>query len=120
MAKGVQVLSYDLIKDLTNKHKIDKILSIVKSGDVVMLEGRLSREIENELITSALQSVSGKFTGIEVAFLDSKTEKTILGKLKLKVLKLIAKDRIGISVIGPSKIIKEIKMDPKKLEILFK
>ncbi len=117
---GVQVLSFDLIKNLTSTEKIEKILNIVKLGDLVMIEGRLSSEIESELITKALESVSGKFTGVEVAFLNSRTEDNLIEKLKSSVIKLIAKDRIGISVIGPSKIVKEIKMDPQKLEILFK
>jgi len=117
---GVQVLSYDLMKQMSKRDRIGKILEIVKNKDVVMLEGRLDSEEESELITEALESVSGKFSGIEVAFLDSHKSNGILEKLRNTLLKVIAKNRIGITVIGPSKIIKEIKMDPNKLEILFK
>jgi len=118
---GVQVLSYDLIMDLDSKDRITKILNIVRDkGDVVMIEGRLSPEDETELISSALGSVSGRFTGIEVAFLDHKRAQGFIAKLKDSLLKILAKDRIGITVVGPSNIVKEIKMDPQKLEILFK
>lgn len=116
---GVQVLSYNLIKSLSSQDKTKKILEIVKKGDVVVLEGRMSSEEELALTSSALQSVSGKFTGIEIAFLGSKTEDSTIEKLKASVLKLLAKERYGITVIGPSKVVKEIKMDPNKLEILF-
>lgn len=108
------------MKNMNSFEKISKILTIVIHGDIVMLEGRLTFEEETELISSALQNISGKFTGIEVAYLDSKNSKSLMDKLKDSLIKLIAKDRIGITVIGPSKIIEEIKMDPNKLEILFK
>lgn len=117
---GVQVLSYGLIKNWTRSEKLEKILVIVKGGDVVMLEGKLAPEDETELVSRALASVSGRFTGIEVAFLNSSRSKSILGKVKDSIINVLAKDRIGITVVGPSKIIKEIKMDPNKLEILFK
>lgn len=117
---ALQVLSYDLIKFLSSEAKVNKILSIVKKGDVVMIEGRISPFEETELISQALASVSGRFTGIEVAYLDSNSSKDFVSNLKEFMIKFIAKDRIGITVVGPSKIIKEIKMDPQKLEILFK
>jgi len=116
----VQILSYDLMSNLKSFEKISKILNIVMAGDIVMLEGRISYADETELISSALKNVSGKFSGIEVAYLDKNNYSSILDKFKNSIIKLLAKDRIGITVIGPSKLIKEIKMDPNKLEILFK
>ena len=116
---GVQVLSYDLVKGLHFEQKISKVLEIVKKGDVVLLEGRLSPDEELTLTSKALESVSGKFSGIEIAYLKSSNSKTFFGSFKETLIKLLAKDRFGITVIGPSKIIKEIKMDPQRLEILF-
>lgn len=117
---GVQVLSYDLMKQLERRDRIAKILEIVKKKDIVMLEGRLAPDEESELITEALENVSGRFSGIEVAFLDSHRSANIVDRLRDSILKVLARNRIGITVIGPSKVVKEIKMDPNKLEILFK
>lgn len=117
---GVQVLSYELIKDLSTRERINRIIAIVKKGDIVMIEGKLKPEEETDLISYALANVSGKFTGIEVAYLDSKKSQSFVETLKDSIIKVLAKDRFGITVIGPSKIIKEIKMDPNKIEILFK
>ena len=116
---GVQVLSYDMMKRLKSSERISKILEIVKLGDIVMIEGRMSAEEEATLISKALSSIKGKFTGIEIAYLDSKTEDSLIEKVRGTLLKVLAKDRLGITVIGPSKLIKEVKMDPQKLEILF-
>lgn len=117
---GVQVLSYELIKNLDSDKKVKRILDIAKKGDVVMLEGKLTSDEELTLTSRALRNVSGKFTGIEIAYLSSTSSNSILEKAKDLIIKAIASHRVGITVIGPSKIIKEIKMDPNKLEILFK
>ena len=117
---GLQVLSHDLLKNISFTERINKILSVVKEGDVVMLEGKLSSDEELTLISRALANVSGKFPGIEIAHLSSKSSLSGLEKLKHSLINVLAKERMGITVIGPSKLIKEIKMDPNKLEILFK
>lgn len=117
---GVQVLSYEMMKNFSSDRRIRKILEIVKNKDIVMIEGKLTSDEETDLISKAMANVSGRFSGIEVAFLGGVTSKTFGEKFKNIILKLVAKDRFGITVVGPSKIIKEIKMDPNKLEILFK
>lgn len=117
---GVQVLSHALLKGLNPTKKLEKIFNTVKSGDIVMIEGRLTADEETTLISKALKNVSGKFTGIEIAFLEGRTQKTFSQKLKDSIIKMLAGDRFGLTVIGPSKIIKEIKMNPEKLEILLK
>jgi hypothetical protein len=117
---GVQVLSYELFKDLRSSEKIGRILEVVKGGDIVMLEGRLDSEIEADLIAQAMANISGKFTGVEVAYLGSVKARSFAQKIKEQIVKILVRDRMGITVIGPSKVIKEIKMDPDKLEVLFK
>lgn len=116
---GVQVLSYNAIKEMESSQRIKKILSIVKKGDIVMFEGKLHPDEELQLTTKALESVSGKFSGIEIAHLGDDS-KNFLGKLKHHLVKLLNGYAPGITVVGPSKLIKEIKMDPNNLEILFK
>ncbi len=117
---GVQVLSYELLKGLDSDSKLKKIMEVVKKGDVVLLEGRITADEETTLISQALKNVSGKFSGIEIAFLDSTDSKSVFEKIKGHLLRFLAGNRIGLTVVGPSKIIKEIKMNPDKLEILFK
>ncbi len=117
---NVQVLSYEALKVLNSDKKVDRILSIVKKGDVVMIEGRLTSDEELNLTSGALKNVSGKFSGIEIAYLGQNKASSFVEKLKAHLVKILVKDRFGITVVGPSKLIKDIKMDPNKLEILFK
>ena len=85
-----------------------------------MIEGKLHPDEELGLTSKALSNVSGKFSGVEIAYISSVKDQTIIERFKSTLIKAIAKDRFGITVVGPSKIIKEIKMNPDKLEILFK
>lgn len=117
---GVQVLSYDFLSRLNSEDKLNRILEIVRKGEIVLIEGRLSSEEETILVSKALGNLSGKFTGVEIAFLDSNKSKSFLDKFKDSIIKIIAGNRMGVTVVGPSKLVKEIKMDPNKLEILFK
>jgi hypothetical protein len=118
---GVQILSFEMLRKFKTETRLNKILDILKEGDVVVLEGRLTSDEETALVTHALENVSGKFTGIEIAYLDPKHQHlSFFESLKEKLIQFLAKERLGITVIGPSKIIKEIKMDPQKLEVLFK
>jgi len=117
---GVQILSHNLMAEMSSSKKLDKIFSFVKNGEIVMLEGRLSADEETALISKALRNVSSKFSGIEIAFLEGHVEKSFTQKIKERILKFLVGNRLGLTVIGPSKIIKEIKMNPEKLEILLK
>ena len=94
---GVQVLSYELFKDLRSSEKIAKILEVVKGGDIVMLEGKLDSEIEADLIASAMASISGRFTGVEVAYLGSIRAKSFTQKIKEQLVKILVKDRIELT-----------------------
>ena len=104
---------------MESEERIKKILSIVKKGDIVMFEGKLHADEELQLTTKALESVSGKFSGIEIAHLGDES-KNFVSRLKQHVVKLLNGHAPGITVVGPSKLIKDIKMDPNNLEILFK
>lgn len=117
---GVQVLSYNYLQSVSSSQKVHRILEIVKKGDVVLIEGKLTAEEEMTLTSKTMENVSKDFSGIEIAYLGTPEPSSTLEKIRDKIVSLLAKDRMGITAIGPSKIIKEIKSNPSKLEILFK
>ncbi len=116
----VKIFSYEVLTRLSQFERINRILKIVRKGNLVLIEGRLKKEEEVLLISKTMENISKSFTGVEIAYLDSKTKGGLVEKIKNKLIKLLAKDRLGITVIGPSKVVKEIKMDPMKIEIFLK
>lgn len=118
----VQILSYDTVASLEQKKKIDKIIKYVERGDLVLIEGKLKAEDEIELINRTMELVNKKLKtiGVDIAYLDTLSSKNVADKLKNYLVKILVKERFGISVIGPSNIVKEIKKDPNHIEVLMK
>ena len=114
----LQFVPYGEIANLETNQKLEKLLRIVKEDKIVVMEGRLRKEEEKELIRKTMETVDDKFKAIEIAVIyPSGTSLSFLEKLKDGVIELMLGDRQGITVIGPATIIKEIKRDPDKIQL---
>ena len=116
----IQFIQYTEIEPLESKDRIKKLLDLVLKNHIVILEGRLQKEEEAELIKTTMKSINQFFKGIElgVIYPDEQQELDILRKLKKNVLNLLLGNRRGLTIIGPATIIKEIKQDPQKIQLL--
>lgn len=111
-------LRYREIEELSSKQRTRKIIDLVKDNKIVLLEGRLSRQEETDMIGDVMKQISTKFKGVELAVIDPDTTE---GSIFMKVRKVVATwllgNRTGFTIIGPASIIKEIKRDPSKIEL---
>jgi len=109
------------IEGLETEKKIKKLLAIAKENKIVLLEGRLQKEEEAELIRRTMEEINAKFKGIELSVIypESK-DAAILQRIKSKFINLLLGTRTGLTIIGPATIIKEIKKDPDKIQLLTK
>src|SRR3989338_2121123 len=94
----LQVLPFSEVHHLSISERVKKILSIVLGNKIVILHGRLRAEEEARLIEDTM---------------------ALVDKLKHGVAKRLVGDSSALTVIGPASIIKEIKRDPKKIELLL-
>ena len=69
---------------------------------------------EAKLIEVTMETVSDKFPGIEVSTLSEKAELGIRGRL----IKMLGGRTGGLTVVGPSRLIKKIKKEPQKISLL--
>jgi len=117
----LQVIPYSEIEGLSSVGRIRKLLNMAKENKVVFLEGRLKREEEAELIKATMEEINKEFKGIELAVLDPvKKKDDFLKKMKTNVLNALVGNRLGLTVIGPASLVKDIKKDPSKIELLMK
>ncbi len=119
---SLQVLPFSEVRDMKIGERVKKILDLVLSNKIVILHGRLRAEEEARLIedTMALVDHLKDFKGIELAVIEPDMDKeTIFVKLRHGIAKRLAGDSSAITIIGPASVIKEIKRDPKKLELLL-
>lgn len=114
-------MPYSEIESLSSTRRINKILRIVKDNNILLLEGRLKKEEEAELIKCTMEEIDDNFKGIEIGVIYPTDEnKDIFGKLKTNVVNILLGDRRGFTILGPATIVKEIKQDPNKIQLLTK
>ena len=117
----LQFVPYGEIKSLDSDERIAKLLDVVKQEKIVLLEGRLRKKEEAELIRKTMESISKKFKGIELAVVNkSEKSEVFWRKLKEQLVGLLLGDRQGFTIIGPATIVKEIKKDPDKIQLYLK
>jgi len=119
---SLHIIPFSEIRDLSIGERIKKILKLVLQNKVLILQGRLRSEEEIRLIEDTMAMVDHvkSFKGIELAVIEPDMGNE---SLMMKIRKGIAKTLVGhhnaLTIIGPASIVKEIKKDPKKLEVLL-
>ena len=118
---AIQFLPYTEIKDLDSDERVKKILGIVLGNNILILQGRLRSIEETRLIgdTMAMIGHVKDFRGIELAVI-SEGEQSFFGKMKKGLINALSGGDLGaITIIGPATIVKEIKRNPKKIELML-
>lgn len=113
---------YPEIRNLSSNARIEKLLEIVKEDKIVILDGHLSKDEEVALIRETMERVSDKFKGIEIQVWDSPIgeDRSLWRQLRSKLASMLVPDynEGGFTIIGPANIIKEIKKDPSKIQLI--
>lgn len=118
----LQFIPYAEIENLDSSARVKKILQIILKGKMIIIQGRMKPEEETRLIedTMALIGTIKGFKGIELAVISPDTDKrTIVNKFKYGIAKALVGQTDALTVIGPASAIKEMRKDPKKLEIMM-
>ena len=106
-------ISMKTLEGKTSSEKIESILENVKEGHLVVLDGALSHDEEARLVTVTMEGIREDFTGIEFCSLPKNEGK--LYNTIVKVLEFVTRRKYskpGLTLVGPSKIIRKIKRDP--------
>lgn len=115
----IQLLPYTEIEGLSSIGRIKKLLNIAKQDKIVLLQGRLKKEEETELIKTTMEEINREFKGIELAVINpAKSSLTGFQKLKYDLIGALLGDQQGLTIIGPASVVKAIKKDPNKIELL--
>jgi len=119
---SLQVIPFAEVQELTIAQRVKKILNLVLGNKIVILHGRLRAEEEARLIedTMALVDHVKDFKGIELAVIEPNLKgKGVFLRMKHGMAKRLVGDSNALTVIGPATVVKEIKRDPKKLEVML-
>ena len=115
----LQYIPHHEFVDLSLEDKMKRILKGVKEDKIILIEGRLDPLEESELIKRTMGEITKKFRGIEIASLDYDFRKMELwDQVKKNLAYMLLKKRSGLTIVGPASIVREIKKDPNKIELL--
>lgn len=119
MSLTLQFIPYAQIQHLDGEERIKKLLKLAKKNKIVLLEGRLQPEEEAALIEKTMASISKKFKGIELSVIyPGEENEELFSKLKNRLVNFLLGNRGGFTIIGPASVVKEIKQDPDKIQLL--
>lgn len=125
-------VSSNVLNEKSEKSRINYILGVVKDGTILITDGVMEPDEELDLVRETMRRVDSGFPGIEVCSLKRETkgyQKLLENVLERKYSldKLISKIRgttppklnlkYGMTLIGPSKFIKEIKKNPDSFSV---
>ena len=114
----LQFVPYTEIEYLSSVGRIRKLLNITKENRIVLLQGRLRKEEETELIKATMEEIDKDFKGIELSVIyPDKKENDLFRKIKRNFVNMLLGDRQGLTIIGPASVVREIKKDPDKIQL---
>lgn len=114
----LQFVPYADIEELGSARRVNKLIDIVKQNKIVLLEGRLKKEEETDLIAITMEKIDDTFKGIELAVINpEKKDQNFFKAIKTGITSMLLGNRQGFTIIGPATIVKEIKNDPDKIEL---
>jgi len=120
---SIQFLPYSEIRKLDSNDRIKKILSIILGNNILILQGKLKSDEETRLIgdTMAMIDHVKNFKGIELAVISGNGKgEGIYRQFTYGIANaLTGGDVNAITIIGPATIVKEMKRNPKKIELLL-
>ena len=116
-------MPYSEISGLDSVERIKKLLKIILGHKVVILQGRLKPEEETRLIEDTMIMIGNirGFKGVELAVIAQDSEEMgFMSKMKFGLAKALTGQQNALTIIGPATIVKEMKKDPKKLEVMMR
>ncbi len=115
----LQYIPYHEFSVLDLDEKLKRIIKAVKEDKIILIEGRLEAVEESELIKRTMQTISQKFKGIEIASIDYDFKNLeFIDKIKKNIANFLLRRRSGLTIVGPASIVKEIRKDPTRIELL--
>ena len=94
-------LSSSALESSTSMETVSMIVDRVKKGDLVVIEGGLTPEEEAELIETTMREIDVEnFMGIDIYTVE---------KDKTSFFGLSRKKTVGMTIIGPANVMKEVK-----------
>ena len=121
MGLTLQIVPHSEINSLSSIGRIRYLLNLAKEDKIVLLEGRLEKSEEAELIKATMEEINEDFKGIELSVINPiKKNDPFFMKIRGNIFNAMFGNRLGLTIIGPATVVKEIRKDPTKIQLLMR
>lgn len=103
--------------------RVKKIMGMVLDGKIIILQGMLNPDEEAKLIENSMMMIGNikDFQGIEVASISSQNDTAgLFERVRRNIARILIGEQDAITIIGPASVVKDIKKDPRKMEMMLK
>ena len=118
----IHFMPYSEIAHEDSLGRIKKLMGLVLEGKIIILQGRLKADEEVRLIENSMTLIGNikDFQGIEVAAISSNSEhQGLFDKVRHNIARILVGEQDAITIIGPASVVKDIKRNPKKIELML-
>jgi hypothetical protein len=118
----IHFMPYSEIAKLDSLNRIKKLIGLVLEGKIIILQGRLTAEEESKMIETTMTLIGNikGFQGVEISTLSGEEDKSVFNKVRHNIARILVGEQDAITLIGPASVVKEMKRDPKKIELMLK
>lgn len=109
----IKMIPYERLK----KEKFSKLFKDLKEGTIILVDAKLTPAEEAKIIEETMKIVSDRFSGIELSSIELKNLETSTNfdRFKNMLVERILGRKMGLTVIGPAKIVRKIEKNPEEL-----
>ena len=89
---------------------------------IIILQGKLRADEEGRLIENTMTLIGNikGFQGVEIATISGESDSSgVFDKVRHNIARILVGEQDAITIIGPASVVKEIKRDPKKMEMML-
>lgn len=119
----LEFIPFGEIRKMDGNERIKKILDIVIDNRIVIIQGRLRVEEEARLIGDTMIMIGRVkgFKGVELAVIQPDLKSMSMGaRMMRSMTNAVVGESDSLTIIGPASVVKEIKKDPRKIDLVFK
>ena len=120
---SIDFIPIELLAKSTPEERVEMILKRIKSRKIIVLNAKFDPRDEAALIKRTMESINKSFTGVEIASLSSSEllgNTSRLARVKEFIVNFLTGGKSGITVIGPAKIVRQIKREPDRISLFIK
>ena len=120
---SLQFVPHTEIAYLSSFRRVKYLVELAVQNKILMIQGMLESTEQADLIEETMKRIKGasKFKGIEIAtFAPQSKEMSIFQSIKENMARALIGNRDVFTIIGPATLVREIKKDPTKIELLLR